>query len=134
MKREIINPPALFESTRHGFSQAAIHGGDRKIVYIAGQVAFSPDQQVIGKDDLVVQAREAFKNLRRMLAEVGAEPGDVVRLRTYVVNHSLEKLAPVTAAILEFYEGAIPAPNTFIGVQSLALPDFLIEVEATAVI
>ncbi len=69
-----------------------------------------------------------------MLAEVGATPADVVRLRTYVVNHSPEKLGPVTAEIAAFYGDALPAANTFIGVQALALPDFLVEIEAIAAI
>jgi enamine deaminase RidA (YjgF/YER057c/UK114 family) len=38
----------------------------------------------------------------------------------------------VVAAIQRFYGGATPAPNTVVGVQSLALPDFLVEIEATA--
>ena len=54
------------------------------------------------------------------------------RLRTYVVDHSPEKLGPVTGEILAFYDGVVPAANTFIGVQALALPDFLVEIEATA--
>ena len=73
--------------------------------------------------------RSAFINV------FGVEtPQDVVRLRTYVVNHSPDKLGPVSAEIVAFYGGATPAANTFLGVQALALPDFLIEIEATAVL
>ena len=61
-------------------------------------------------------------------------PADVVRLRTYVVDHSPDKLGPVLAEVAAFYGDATPAPNTFIGVQALALPDFLVEIEAIAAV
>ena len=64
----------------------------------------------------------------------GCTPKDVVRLRTYVVNHSPDKLGPILGEIGAFYAGATPAPNTFIGVQALALPDFLVEIEAIAAV
>jgi enamine deaminase RidA (YjgF/YER057c/UK114 family) len=53
-------------------------------------------------------------------------------LRTYVVNHNPDCIAPVGEALGEFYGDVTPAANTWIGVQALALPDFLIEIEATA--
>ena len=56
----------------------------------------------------------------------------MVRLRTYVVNHNPSLLEPVGKAISEFYGQAMPAANTWIGVHALALPEFLIEIEATA--
>lgn len=55
-------------------------------------------------------------------------------MRTYVVDHSPDKLDTICGAISAFYGEVLPAPNTLIGVQALALPDFLIEIEATAAI
>ena len=88
----------------------------------------------MGAGDLTAQTRHALANLRQVLASAGATPADVVRLRTYVVNHTPDKLGPVCAEIAAFYGDAAPAANTFIGVQALALPDFLIEIEADAVL
>ena len=51
-----------------------------------------------------------------------------------MVDHSPEKLEPVGMALMEFYGDVLPAPNTWIGVQALALPEFLVEIEATAVL
>ena len=48
------------------------------------------------------------------------------------MDHSPDKLEPVAAEMMAFYGDATPAANTWIGVQALALPDFLIEIEATA--
>ncbi len=130
MAAERINPDVLYNPTPFGFSHAARQGaGD--VIHIAGQVAWNKNLQVVGAD-VAAQARQALANIKSILAEVGAGPADILRLRTYVVNHDPTKLQPVLAEITAFYDGATPAPNTFIGVQALALPDFLIEIEATA--
>lgn len=69
-----------------------------------------------------------------MLAAAGATPADIVRIRTYVVDHTSDKLGIAGPELAAFRGKAPPAPNTWIGVQALALPGFLIEIEATAVV
>ena len=133
MRAERVNPPTLYNSVQFGFSHAVRQkGGDT--LHLAGQVAWDRDGKVVGAGDLAAQTRQALVNLGAVLAAAGATPADIVRLRTYVVNHSPDKLGPVLGEIGAFYAGAMPAANTFIGVQALALPDFLVEIEATAVI
>ncbi|MGB3643889.1 MAG: RidA family protein [Mesorhizobium sp.] len=131
MKRTPINPDTLYPSTHFGFSHAVEQNGGRTL-HLAGQVAWNRQGELVGGNDLVAQTRQALANLKEVLAAAGATPADIVRLRTYVVNHSPEKLGPVTEEILAFYGGVVPGANTFIGVQSLALPEFLVEIEATA--
>lgn len=133
MRAERVNPATLYNSVQFGFSHAVRQkGGDT--LHLAGQVAWDKEGKVVGGGDLAAQTRQALANLREVLAAVGATPADIVRLRTYVVNHSPDKLGPVLGEIGAFYAGAVPAANTFIGVQALALPDFLVEIEATAVV
>jgi enamine deaminase RidA (YjgF/YER057c/UK114 family) len=131
MKRKTINPDGMYKSVPFGFSHAVEQNGGRTL-HLSGQVAWNAAGELVGPGDLVAQTRQALENLKAVLAEAGATPADIVRLRTYVVNHSPDKLGPVTAEIVAFCGDATPAANTFIGVQSLALPDFLIEIEATA--
>lgn len=133
MTRKAINPATLYNSVPFGFSHAVEQSGGRTL-YLSGQVAWNGAGQLVGADDLVAQTRQSLENLRVVLAEVGGTPADIVRLRTYVVNHSPDKLGPVCGEIAAFYGDILPAANTFIGVQALALPDFLIEIEATAVL
>ena len=133
MTRNAVNPPDLYDSVSLGFSHAVEERAARRL-HLSGQVAYDGARNLVGESDLVAQTRQVFANLKRVLAAAGATPAHVVRLRTYVVNHSPEKLGPVSAEILAFYDGGTPAANTFIGVQSLALPEFLIEVEADAVL
>jgi enamine deaminase RidA (YjgF/YER057c/UK114 family) len=131
MMVERINPGSLYDSLPFGFSHAALQSGGRT-VHLAGQVAWDAGGNIVGPGDLVAQTRQVLANLKAVLDEVGATPADVVRLRTYVVDHTPDKLGPVLGQFPDFYAGGVPAPNTFIGVQALALPEFLVEIEATA--
>ncbi len=133
MTREAINPDTLYGSLQYGFSHAVNTTGQR-IVHCAGQVAWDKDYNLVGPGDVGAQARQALSNLREVLAAAGASPADVARMRTYVVGQKPEYLEPIGAAIAEFYGDVTPAANTWIGVQSLALPEFLVEIEVTAVI
>lgn len=128
-----INPETLYDAVSYGFSHATLQDGG-KTLHLAGQVAWDADCNVVGGNDLAAQTRQALANLKAVLAEVGATPADIVRLRTYVVDHNPDKLGVVLGEVGAFYDGATPAPNTFLGVQALALPDFLVEIEATAVV
>lgn len=133
MTAQRINPDTMYGSLEYGFSHASISKGGR-MLHLAGQVAWDKDRNLVGGDDLAAQARQALANLKEVLASQGATPADLVRIRTYVVNHSPDKLEAVAGEMMAFYGDAMPAPNTWIGVQALALPDFLIEVEGTAVL
>lgn len=131
MTRKAINPDSLYGSVQYGFSHAVESRGARTI-HCAGQVAWDSEYNLVGGGDAGAQARQALSNLKAVLAAAGATPADVVRIRTYVVNHSPELLEPIGMALGEFWGDVTPAANTWIGVQSLALPDFLVEIEATA--
>lgn len=133
MRAEKINPPELYDSVRYGFSHAARQRSG-SVLHLAGQVAWDRSGELVGAGDLAAQTRQALANIRAVLAAAGATPADILRLRTYVVDHSPEKLGPVLAEIGQFYGETLPAPNTFIGVSTLALPDFLVEIEATALV
>jgi enamine deaminase RidA (YjgF/YER057c/UK114 family) len=131
MIRRAINPDTMYASTPFGFSHAVEQQPGRTL-HLAGQVAWDSGYQLVGGDDVVAQARQALANLKQVLAAAGAAPADVVRMRTYIVNHDPEKLAAICAEISAFYGDAEPAANTVVGVAALALPAFLIEIEVTA--
>jgi enamine deaminase RidA (YjgF/YER057c/UK114 family) len=132
MANQILNPEALHPSVRFGFSHVAVATG-RKTIYCAGQVAWTADLELVGVD-IPTQARQCLASLKIALAAAGATPGDVVRLHTYLVNHTREDLMAVSKELATFYGDALPAPNSVIGVARLAMPEFRIEIEATAVV
>ena len=133
MPRDAINPDDMYNSVEYGFSHATQSTGS-KTIHCSGQVAWDDNRELVGDGDLAAQAAQAMRNLGKVLAHVGATPADVVRIRTYVVEHSPDKLPAIGGAIAAFFGDVTPPSNTLIGVQSLALPEFLIEIEATAVI
>ena len=133
MELKHLNPATLFDTTGFAFSQAVFQRGGG-MLHIAGQTAWDTNRQLVGANDIAVQARQTLTNLKAALAAAGATPANVVRLRTYVVRPDDQTLAKVLPEIEAFYGGAPPAPNTFLGILSLAMPDFLIEIEATAAI
>ena len=63
MTRSYVNPPALFESLPHGFSQAVVASGSRT-VHVSGQTAWDVGRRILGGRDLAAQARHALENLR----------------------------------------------------------------------
>lgn len=132
MGRKAVNPKAMYDSVQYGFSHAVESTGTR-LLHLAGQVAWDDAGNLVGAGDLRAQSAQVFRNLKQVLGECGLGPANVVRLRTYVVDYSPDKLEIIGAAIAGFYGDVVPAANTLLGVQSLAMPEFLIEVEATAV-
>ncbi|WP_417624749.1 RidA family protein [Paremcibacter congregatus] len=131
MSREVLNPEDMYGTVAFGFSHATT-STSVKTIHCAGQVAWDKDYNVVGGDDLASQCRQVFDNLKQVLAAAGATPADVVRMRTYVVNYSPDKLDHIGPAIAAFYGDSLPAANTLLGVATLAMPEFLIEVEVTA--
>lgn len=131
MTNECINPETLYATVPMGYSHAV--RSERSVtIHCSGQIAWDNNNQLVGEGDIASQAQQVLENLKSVLTDAGAEVKDVVRLRTYVVNLDPSLLEPIGKAIADFYEGATPAANTLIGVQALALPEFLIEIEATA--
>jgi len=128
-----INPASVYSSLNFGFSQATVDtkGG---VMYISGQVAWDAQNTLVGADDLGLQTRQVLENLRLVLGDQGLDASDLLRLQTYVVNHSPDKIALIAREMMAFYGDAMPAANTWIGVQALVMPEFLIEIEATALL
>jgi enamine deaminase RidA (YjgF/YER057c/UK114 family) len=133
MAKEYINPPSLFRSHDHSFSQVVVATGKRTL-YLSGQTAWNAQKQLVGANDLAAQAGQAFRNVRIAVEEAGGRLEDVVSLRIYVVDFGPAKAEPVGSALRESFPGPAMPATTWIGVSSLADPGFLIEIEAIAVI
>ena len=103
------------------------------VIHVAGQVGWDKNCG-LAERDLAAQTRQALANIGVALAAVGCGVRDLLRLRTYVVDHDAEKLSIINGELAIFYGDVTPAPNTLIGVAALALPEFMVEIEASAVI
>lgn len=131
MKIDYINPPGLCPT--FGWTHVAtVTGG--KAIYISGQVAVDARGEVVGKGDLKRQTEQAFENIRIALAEVGATFRDVVKTSLFVVGLKPEHV-PIVREVRSRYISKDHAPvSTLVGVQALVGPDWLIEIEAMAVV
>jgi len=130
MSIERINPAGLSQPPTYTHVVRATGGST---VYISGQVPVDADGRLVGGSDLEAQARQVFANLRTALGAVGADFSHVTKFTTYVVNYRPEHREIVGRLRLEML-GDTLAASTLVGVQALALPDYLIEIEAIAVL
>ncbi|MEP7338212.1 MAG: RidA family protein [Acidobacteriota bacterium] len=133
MPKQHLNPDTLFPSLPIGFSQGVVtHGG--RTVYLSGQTAWDASKQIIGGDDIGEQAQQALRNIEMALEAAGGNRTDVVSLRLYVVKPSPKDIESVGEALRDFFSAETPPASTWIGVTSLAVEEFLIEIETIAVI
>jgi enamine deaminase RidA (YjgF/YER057c/UK114 family) len=126
-----INPPGL--STPTGYTHVVTSTGGRT-VYISGQVPVNAAGEVVGQGDLAAQARQVYENIRVALASAGATFADVVKQTTYIVNYNPDHRAAIGEVRRAAFGTENPPASTLVGVQALARPEFMIEVEVVAVV
>ena len=122
------NPQGL--STPTGYSHVVSASGG-KTVYIAGQVAFDAQGNLVGKGDLAAQTKQVFENLAIALKAAGATFSNVVKTNYYLRDAS--QVAIVREIRSKYFTSELPA-STLVEVPRLANPDFLIEIEVIAVV
>jgi len=116
-----------------GFSQVVVAKGIRTI-YTAGQVSIDERGELVGADDLAAQTAQAMRNVGLALAAAGASYADIARITTYVVNYKPEHRAVIGKARAPFFANGPRPASTLVGVMALALPDWLVEIEAVAIL
>jgi enamine deaminase RidA (YjgF/YER057c/UK114 family) len=99
-------------------------------VYLAGQIALDPEGNLVGPGDAEAQTRQLYGNMERVLAASGASFNDVVSMTVYMTNLQHREGHNKVRGEL----GITSPANTSVVISALAQPDFLLEVEAIAVI
>lgn len=129
----IFNPETMAKPTA-GYSQVAeVTGG--KLVYIAGQVAIDRAGNLVGKDDFRAQVRQVFENLKAAVEASGGDFRDVIKLNYYCAESVDPGLVPAVREIRDKYVNtANPPVSTFVVVKRLVRPEWMIEVDAVAVV
>jgi len=128
---DFLKPDGL--SAAKGYTHVVIaHPG--KMVFVSGQVANNPQGQLVGKDDLKAQTVQVFENLKTALAAAGAKFDDVVKITWYVKAYKPEYLGMLRDVRNQYVNQAAPPASTLVGVTSLFQDDYLIEVDAIAVL
>ena len=114
------------------FSHVVVASGTRTI-YTAGQVPIDERGALVGAGDLAAQTSQAMRNVGLALSAAGASYADIVKITTYVVNYKPEHRIIVGDARAPFFANGTPPASTLVGVAALALPEWLVEIEAIAV-
>lgn len=106
--------------------------GTGRFVAVSGQLALDEEGGLVGEGDPAAQARQVFENLRRCLAAAGATFDDVVKLTYFVTD--MAYMPAVRAARAEHIpDDRLPTASA-VQVAGLVRPEFLLEVEALAVV
>jgi 2-iminobutanoate/2-iminopropanoate deaminase len=123
-----LNPSTIAPPVPTGFFSHALEvAPNARWLYISGQAGVRPDGQTPA--DFAAQAEQTFANIRAILDSAGMEVGDLVKLVVYILRP--QDLADLRRVRNLFLGEARPA-QTLVRVAGLAVPDWLIEVEAVA--
>ena len=129
MQKTQLNPWSWQD--QYGYSQGWRVDHAESVVFIAGQIALSPDGQLVGEGDFEAQCRQVFENIATVLERAGATFDAIVKVTVYMPD--ITNLPTYRRVKAEFVTGAQPA-STAIEVKGLAFPGLLVEVEAVAVL
>jgi len=128
--KQYINPKSLGKEPAiysHGvlvtFSQ---------FLFTAGQIAMDDQGKIIGKGNIQVQTNYIMGNLKNILADVGMDFSNVIKINIYLVN--MDDLPKVIEVRKNYFNFKFDRPaSTAVGVKTLVNPDLLIEIEIVAV-
>ncbi|MDP2626305.1 MAG: RidA family protein [Candidatus Rokubacteria bacterium] len=114
-----------------GIFSSAAWQPEGKVLHIAGQVAQDAAGGLVGKGDIRAQTRQVLENIRTVLAAAGGTMDDVARVTVYVTDMS--GLAQIHEVRGQYFRRPYPA-STLVEVKRLVKPEYLIEIDAVAVI
>jgi enamine deaminase RidA (YjgF/YER057c/UK114 family) len=121
--------PGVFEPAT--YSQGVKVAGAQAILFLSGQVAYTPEGGVAHRGDFTAQARGAYEAIKALVESQGGTMANIVKITTYVTDMRYRAdLAPIRAEFL----GTKGPASTLVEISSLAHPDWMIEIEAIAVL
>lgn len=127
MPKRIVRSDTVVEG-RGPYSQCTRVGD---LVFISGQVAWDATGQLVGRDDVVAQARRCFEGVRALVTAAGGTMDDVVKVSMFLTR--ISDAAALRGVREEFFRAPYPAWTT-VAVAALVQPELLIEVEAIAAV
>lgn len=126
-----INPSGLPKPT--GYSHASIIDlGNSYMVIISGQVSVDSTGAVVGKGDMGKQTEQVFLNIKNIITAAGGSMSHLVKLGFF--TRDVSQLQAIRTARNKFLDAVNPPASTLVEISGLVNPDFLIEIEATAII
>ena len=129
-KIEKFRPSGLHHNPAYSH---VVRASGARTIYLAGQVSTDEEGRVV-EGDLAAQTTQVMQNIGLALKSAGATYADIVKITTFVVGYRPELRPVIGKARSAFFEGIEPPASTLVGVSALAAPEWLIEIEAVAVV
>ena len=127
MERERLNPPGV-HTPQANYSHVARVGNT---LYISGQVPLDVDGNLVGRGDAEAQAEQCWRNIETIVRDFGGTLANVEKTTAYITHWRFRPLVAKPRVRLS----STPYPcNTLVVISALASPDFLVEIEAIAVL
>jgi len=126
---DAFNAPGLVKP--FGIFSSAAWAPSGETLFLSGHVSQDADGNTVAKGDMRGQTRQCLINIRDVLAAAGGTTDDIAKMTVFVTDVS--KIKEIHEARSEFFKKPYPA-STLVGVARLINPDWLIEIEAVAVI
>ena len=130
MAKHQVSTDAL-RSPNGVFSQATTVEASGRFVFVSGMTARQPDGTIVGVGDVRAQTRQVCENVKSAVEAAGGTLADVCRVDVYVRN--MEDFAKIHEIRAQYFTEPLPA-STMVEVSKLAHPDYLIEINAIAVV
>jgi len=110
-----------------GYSQAVLID---KTLYVAGSVAADDQGRLVAQGDMAGQMRAAYTNIQRTLAAHGADFDEVVKETIYTTD--MDAMLKASDLRFEFYKKELLPTTSWVQVQRLVDPGFLVQIEVVA--
>ena len=131
MRLEVLNPEDW--AAPKGYSNVVRVTGNFAQVFIAGQIAWDAEQQLVGPDDFVAQFRQALENVVACVRTAGGEPSGLATMTVFVTDKqlyldSVRELGEIWKEVVGRHWPAM----ALVQVADLLDPGALVEIQATA--
>ncbi|RAI43555.1 RidA family protein [Rhodoplanes roseus] len=130
MSKQELSTDKLIKPLGH-YAQAAVVEARGKMVFVSGMTARRADGSIAGIGDIEAQTRQVIENIKSALETAGGTLDHVCRVDVYVRN--MEHFQQIHKVRREYFKAPLPA-STLVEVTKLAHPEYLIEINAIAVV
>ena len=130
MAKQQIRSDRLRQPSGH-FSHATVIEASGRLVFISGMTSRRPDGSIAGAGDIEAQTRQVCENLKAAVEAAGGSLDDICRVDVYIRN--MEHFDVIHRVRREYFHEPLPA-STMVEVVKMTSPDYLIEINAIAVI
>ncbi|MBI4219705.1 MAG: RidA family protein [Chloroflexi bacterium] len=126
---DAFNAPGVIKP--FGIFSSAAWAPEGRTLYVSGHVSQDAEGRTVGKGDMRAQTRQCLTNIQKVLAAAGGQMSDIAKVSLFVTD--VAKIKEIHEMRAEFFQRPYPA-STLVGVARLIDPDWLIEIEAIAIV